>query len=82
MKTNRPCAKNMPIDLSILPSELVEAAVDQRLVLLLGTGISRQAKSGASEILPNWSELVGDLITFAVAEGIDAKGSSAIRQLA
>src|SRR5437870_4863374 len=61
----------MPVDLSKIPEHLIRAAADGRLVLFIGAGISKQAESKESDILPNWPELIKEMTAIAAAEDLD-----------
>lgn len=71
----------MPIDLTKIPKSLIEAATDGRLVLLIGSGVSRQTKSKESAILPNWAELVEEITHIARAQGMSAGDEALIDRL-
>jgi hypothetical protein len=72
----------MPIDLTKIPPFLIQAATDGRLVLLVGAGISKQANSKVSDILPNWPELIREIRFIALNEGsIDADDEARIERL-
>jgi SIR2-like domain len=51
----------MSIDLTTIPDPLIRALKNRNLVLLIGTGVSRQA----SETLPVWAELVEEILCLA-----------------
>ncbi len=71
----------MPIDLTKIPVSLTKAATDGRLVLFIGAGISKQAKSKISQILPNWPELIRDILIIAASEGLDKEDEAAIERM-
>lgn len=71
----------MPIELTKVLGFLTEAASDGRLVLFIGAGISKQAESKESDILPNWPELIKEITSIAVDQGtIDANDEAVIER--
>ena len=72
----------MPIDATKIPSHLIDAAADGRLALLVGAGLSKQAESAQSDILPNWPELLRELISIGIdADGLTKKDEDLIESL-
>src|SRR5713101_3336979 len=72
----------MPIDLTKIPEHLISASAGGRLVLLVGAGISKQAQSKESDILPNWPELIKEISKLAaLREDIDANDEAVIQRL-
>src|SRR5437764_5666408 len=71
----------MPIDLTKISEHLISAAADGRLVLFIGAGISKQAESNKSDLLPDWPELIKEIICIAANEGLDVDDEALIERL-
>jgi hypothetical protein len=71
----------MAIDLTKIQEPLISAAAEARLVLFIGAGISKQAESKQSDILPNWPELLKEIVCIAEAEGLYGDDAAVIERL-
>lgn len=61
---------------------MIQAAVEGRLVLFIGAGVSKQAETKRSDILPDWPELIREIMGLTVIQaGIDANDKAVIEKL-